>query len=107
MRGKALSVLSLEGRYHTCFNTCAFITLFGPGFLTAGQKTISRDKKRYHGTYRFYVSLFITLIKAQVCDKYMLFTRWEVRTGKRFFLGLRPRAVFETTYSSSTDRPNW
>ena len=23
----------------------------------AGQKTISRDKKRYHGTYRFYVNV--------------------------------------------------
>ena len=34
----------------------------------AGQKTISRDEKRYHGTYRFY---FIAPIKAQVCNKYI------------------------------------
>ncbi len=35
----------------------------------------------------------------------MLFTGWEVRTGKIFCFGLRPRAVFETEtkYFSSTD----
>ena len=25
----------------------------------AGQKTISRDKKQYHGTYRFYVTVLL------------------------------------------------
>ena len=43
MRDKAISVLSLEGRYH---HLC-FIILFGSEFL-------QRDKKRYRGTYRFY-----------------------------------------------------
>ena len=71
MRGEAISVLSLEGRYHkydivlkaiklisprpdydnlfiTYFNTCAFMALSGSEFGTAtnraGQKTISATK---------------------------------------------------------------
>ena len=33
-----------------------------------GQKTISRDKKRYHGTYRFYV----TVLSPRQWHKYLI-----------------------------------
>ena len=47
MRGEAISVLSLEGRYHNLLHTLILVPLWLYLGQNLGQRQIERDKKRY------------------------------------------------------------